>query len=593
MCLFIIIRRKPHVGTHALSYTSRTVYRKLYATSGNHSHVRAGATNFVKDGRIKFTYIASCSSASESYVIQYMTVLSSGAKLPRPNAGKDDAAILTMRYSEIVNMEGMVDSVGDCHTAEQKDDTSRSAWTLCCHFALFMLMGSGANFVLPMAIVEEIPYFQNVLPEKICIATYMNLANGLGLLGMLAYLYITTYIRNIPYSVSVPFMLITSTLTSFLVAGVYPITLGKVSLLLYICCFIGGGVGAMSSVILNPFMTAYSNDCISAVRVGGSGFILLCGFIAAGQRPGTSHQAFSASIYLIIFGVLLAFALPAYYYIIHFNIGRRGEQINDNIVVPFRPSPRSSISSMDSQPCININPIVNASTTVHDLVNKTMMTLDLNASEKEFASLETIDCASVDATSLIGIDTQPVMDYIAKRLVSDAYDDKYPWLRRTLPYMLTVGWVNFNTWGILSAMIPFAVANAYDSNGSGNLGIALQVGAVLLVLGDLSTTVLKLNLLKGTIVFTILCLVIYIAAMNAKGFHSAASGPIVIVLFSIVRFIESHLVTTSLRAVATDFPLAHRELASRAVGISNQVCTTLGAILSTAVVSLLFSCNGG
>eukprot|EP01032_Pedospumella_encystans_P018768 gene18768-21359_t len=159
--------------------------------------------------------------------------------------------------------------------------------------------------------------------------------------------------------------------------------------------------------------------------------------------------------------------------------------------------------------------------------------------------------------------------------------------------MLTVGWVNFNTWGILSAMIPFAVANAYDSNGSGNLGIAFQVGAVLLVLGDLSTTVLKLNLLKGTIVFTILCLVIYIAAMNAKGFHSAASGPIVIVLFSMVRFIESHLVTTSLRAVATDFPLAHRELASRAVGISNQVCTTLGAILSTMVVSLLFSCNEG
>lgn len=444
--------------------------------------------------------------------------------------------------------------------------------------------------MLPMAIVEEIPYFQNVLPEKICIATYMNLANGLGLLGMLAYLYITTYIRNIPYSVSVPFMLITSTITSFLVAGVYPITVGKVSLLLYICCFIGGSVGAMSSVILNPFMTAYSNNCISAVRVGGSGFILLCGFIAAGQRPGTSRQAFSASIYLSIFGVLLAFALPAYYYIIHFNIGRRGEQNNDNVVAPFRPDTSATV---DSQPHIQRNPIVNASANMHELLRKTMMTSDLNTSEKEFASLETIDCASVDATSLIGIDTQPVMDYIAKRLISDAWDDKYPWLRRTLPYMLTVGWVNFNTWGILSAMIPFAVANAYDSNGSGNLGIAFQVGAVLLVLGDLSTTVLKLNLLKGTIVFTILCLVIYIAAMNAKGFHSAASGPIVIVLFSMVRFIESHLVTTSLRAVATDFPLAHRDLASRAVGISNQVCTTLGAILSTMVVSLLFSCDGG
>lgn len=475
--------------------------------------------------------------------------------------------------------------------AASKNETFQFTWVLVWHFILFVFMGSGANFVLPTALVEEVPYFQNVLPEKICIATYMNLATSLGLLTVLAYLYVTSYVRDVPYSLSVPFMLITSTLTSFIVAGVYPITVGKVSLLLYICCFIGGSVGALSSVIMNPFMTVYSNDSISAVRAGGSGFTLLCGLIAAGQRPGTNDQTFSARIYLVIFGILLAFAIPAYYYIIHFEIGKRGEQKNDNAVAPFRRSPRNtSAVSVDRQSQIDMNPIVDAS--AGGLSHKTMMTLDLNASDKEFASLETIDCASVDATSLIGIDTQPVMDYIARRLVSDTWDDKYPWLRRTLPYMLVVGWVNFNTWGILSAMIPFAVANAYDSNGSGNLGIALQVGAVLLVLGDLSTTVVKLNLLKGTIVFTILCIVIYIAAMNAKGFHSAASGPIVIVLFSIVRFIESHLVTASLRAVATDFPLAHRELASRAVGISNQVCTTLGAVLSTAVVTFLFSCSG-
>lgn len=292
---------------------------------------------------------------------------------------------------------------------------------------------------------------------------------------------------------------------------------------------------------------------------------------------------------MIIFGILLAFAIPAYYYIVHFDIGKRGEQKNDHLVASFRRSPcsASSISVSDGPLQINLNPMVESG-----IPQKTLMSLDISQSDKEFTSLETIDCASVDATSLIGIDTQPMMDYVAKRLISDALDDTHPWLRRTLPYMLVVGWVNFNTWGILSAMIPFAVANAYNSNGSGNLGIALQVGAVLLVLGDLSTTVVKLNLLKGTLVFTIFCIVIYIAALNTKGFHSAASGPIIIIVFSIVRFIEAHLVTVSLRAIATDFPLAHRELASRAVGISNQVCTTLGAILSTVVVYSLFSCSG-
>ena len=467
--------------------------------------------------------------------------------------------------------------------------SSSFSWVAAWHFLLFMVMGSGANFVLPTALVEEVPYFEDVLPEKICIATYMNLATSLGLISMLLYMYITNYICNIPYSRSVPFMLITSTLTSFVVAGVYPITIGKVSLLLYICCFIGGSVGAMSSVIMNPFMTVYTNDSISAVRAGGSGFTLLCAVIAAIQRPGSSHQTFSARIYLVLFGILLAFAIPAYYYIIEYQIGKRGEQKNDNLVAPFRRSPRATSASItDTSSQVDLNPIMEAGA----LSQKTLMVLDLtDSNQKEFTSLETIDCASVDATSLIGIDTQPMMDYIARRLVSDVTDETYPWLRRTVPYMLVVGWVNFNTWGILSAMIPFAVANAYNSNGSGNLGIALQVGAVLLVMGDLSTTIVKLNLLKGTVVFTILCIVIYIAALNAKGFHSAASGPIIIIVFSVVRFIEAHLVTVSLRAVATDFPLAHRELASRAVGVSNQVCTTLGAILSTVVVYLLFSCN--
>lgn len=462
-------------------------------------------------------------------------------------------------------------------------------WIHTRNFLLFIFMGSGANFVLPTALVQEVPYFENVLPEKLCIATYMNLMTSLGLISMLAYLYVNNYIYKIPYTTSVPFMLVTSSLTSFVVAGVYPITVGKISLLLYICCFIGGSVGAMSSVIMNPFMTVYTNNSISAVRSGGSGFTLLCALVAAAQSPGSSHQTFSARIYLMIFGILLSFAIPAYFYIIWNQLGKRGAQQNDDIVVAntIKTDRLNSVVTTNYQSSISINPMTEGS-----FANKSMQSFDITHNQGPLmSSLETIESASVEATSLAGINTQPYMDFIARHVVSDAMDDLHPWLRRTVPYMMVVGWVNFNTWGILSAMIPFAVANAYNSNGSGNLGIAYQVGSVLLVLGDLSTTLFKLNLLKGTIVFTILSIVIYIAAMNTPGFHSAASGPIIIVLFAIVRFIESHLVTVSLRAIATDFPLVHREQASRAVGISNQVCTTIGAVLSTLVVYSLFSCS--
>lgn len=494
-----------------------------------------------------------------------------------------------------MRLGGQYQNLGSrCDMNEERDTFNNppaglyDRWLHLRDFLLFVFMGSGANFVLPTALVQEVPYFENVLPEKLCIATYMNLMTSLGLITMLTYLYINNYVYKIPYNVSVPFMLVTSSLTSFVVAGVYPITIGKVSVLLYICCFIGGSVGAMSSVIMNPFMTVYTNDSISAVRTGGSGFTLLCALVAAAQSPGSSHQTFSARVYLVIFGILLGLAIPAYMFIMWRQLGQRGAQKNDDIVVANgHKANRMNSVVTNFQSNLSINPMVDGS-----FANKSMQSFDITHNQGPLmSSLETIESASVEATSLVGIDTQPIMDYIARHLVSDAMDDQHPWLRRTVPYMMVVGWMNFNTWGILSAMIPFAVSNAYNSDGSGNLGIAYQVAGVLFVMGDLSTIILKLNLLKGTIVFTILSIVIYIAAMGTPGFHSAASGPIIIVLFAIVRFLESHLVTVTLRAIATDFPLVHRELASRAVGISNQVCTTIGAVLSTLVVYLMFSCN--
>ena len=342
-----------------------------------------------------------------------------------------------------------------------------SKWIVVRDFFLFMFMGSGANFVLPTALVQEVPYFENVLPEKLCIATYMNLMTSLGLLTMLTYLYINNFIYKIPYTISVPWMLITSSITSFIVAGVYDITIGNVSVLLYVCCFIGGSVGAMSSVIMNPFMTAYTNDNISAVRSGGSGFTLLCALIAAAQSPGSSHQTFSARIYLIIFGILLSLAIPAYYYIVTQKLGTRPPQINDHIqpVQANKTSRINSVATTSDNRTYSVNPMAEGS--VATAPSSSMQSFDI----EKMNSLETVDFASREATSIIGLNTQPIMNYIAKTLINDALDEEYPWLRRTLPYMLVVGWVNFNTWGILSAMIPFAVSNAYNSSGSGNLGI--------------------------------------------------------------------------------------------------------------------------
>jgi hypothetical protein len=176
-------------------------------------------------------------------------------------------------------------------------------------------------------------------------------------------------------------------------------------------------------------------------------------------------------------------------------------------------------------------------------------------------------------------------------VISDATHKKVPWLRETLPYMMTVGWVNFNTWGIVTAVMPFAMANISSGSGSVNLSIAYQVGAFLLVLGDFSTTCIQLHIFPALICFSAFCFTIYVAAISGNGFQNSAAPAIVIAIFAIGRFLEAHVVTSAYRAIATRFPIVYRQSASRAVGMSDQISTTCGTLLSTLVVSLAFSCS--
>ena len=109
--------------------------------------------------------------------------------------------------------------------------------------------------------------------------------------------------------------------------------------------------------------------------------------------------------------------------------------------------------------------------------------------------------------------------------------------------------------------------------------------------GDLSTAFFKMRIYIGLTIFTSFCFTIYLASTNMSGFHTPSSPVIVIIIFSIERFIEAHLVTSTYRAIATEFDLKDRQPASRAVGMCDQASTTLGAVISTVLVTALYSCN--
>ncbi|CAE7278718.1 unnamed protein product, partial [Symbiodinium microadriaticum] len=146
-----------------------------------------------------------------------------------------------------------------------------------------------------------------------------------------------------------------------------------------------------------------------------------------------------------------------------------------------------------------------------------------------------------------------------------------PWIHYTLPYALSIGFVNFNTWGMLSAVTPFAMHHAaVGVSDSFLLALCYEIGCFTLVAGDISTAFVKLPFKIILPMFGILSFVIYLAAFKCPGFDTPSSGPILVIVFCVGRFMEAHIVTESFRAIATHVPEKHREDASRALGIADQ-----------------------
>eukprot|EP01038_Epipyxis_sp_PR26KG_P005541 gene5541-7660_t len=473
---------------------------------------------------------------------------------------------------------------------DKVDDFSNpSIWNTRAYFILFMLMGAGANWVYPTALAQEIPYFERYAPEKLCVATYMNATTNIGLFAMVIYVY---FHEQIHHSVSVPSLLSLSSFGCFFTALTYSITVNNISLLLYIGCVLGGTVGALSSVIMNPFMTRFHNDFISAARSGGSAYILLTALIALAQNPGSIDESFSTRVYLIIFGFLLLLPLLAYYAITKNNLGIRPPQLNDKYIDPEKEFDNVSIVSKDN---VNSHSMENGQFDNSSLESQSNFNDLMNP--EHTTKFETFNMGRLSETWTKTKQIDNIIDRFMFNLIDFCLPHKianrWPWLKATIPYMLTVGWVNFNTWGIVTALFPFAINNVSIGSGATNLALGYELGAMFLVMGDLSTTIIKIPIFAALLVFSSFCCTIYLAALNLPGFHTSAAAPMLIIIFAFQRFLESHSVTSAYRAVATNTPLVYREAATRAVGMSDQFSTTIGAVASTVLVTVLFACGTG
>ena len=84
--------------------------------------------------------------------------------------------------------------------------------------------------------------------------TFHQVTN-VGLVALAAYVGWNKYVKRIPHSVAVPFVLGLCVFGCLLTAFTYSIvTPSGVPALLYTSCAIGGVVGSLSAVIMSPFL---------------------------------------------------------------------------------------------------------------------------------------------------------------------------------------------------------------------------------------------------------------------------------------------------------------------------------------------------
>ena len=221
----------------------------------------------------------------------------------------------------------MTDSAVSSKTTAEVAETGSLS---CLETALFAALGLGPSWVLVGCIYQEVPAFEIYLPEEFCIAAYLSLAISFSVLFIFANLLYIRYFGPAPHRIAVPFTIGLEIFSIFFCATVWNVTFDNMSYMLYLCAFLGGGVGGLQMVLVMPWMSRFKPACITAFRVGTDIGTLSAALLALVQQPGSGDKAmFGPSVFFVIFGVVMVLPVSAYVTILNGGYGLRGEWKGD------------------------------------------------------------------------------------------------------------------------------------------------------------------------------------------------------------------------------------------------------------------------
>jgi hypothetical protein len=307
--------------------------------------------------------------------------------------------------------------------------------------ATFFVFGFGPSWLVPSLLFLEVPAFQRELPEHLCLSTFLNLSVHASTLFVLLYHLVHSHCSCSPRlldSIFVGTSLFLALFGMILVATSWHVVVGNRSVVLLCAAVIGGAVGSISSVALMPFLSRYDSSAVPMVRTGGSVITLFAAAVVSVQQPGSPDAiAFSPSACL---------GLPIGAWFMLSNAAEEGEGCC--------PGGRETAGLIcDSETAVDGEDVSTPAA-----VDGSADSYQVDAQKEAKQRLE----AGAD-----GADGGAIQE-------ARATEHAEWWARFEL--MLMVGWVDFNCWGIQSALFPFAAKHtgrAHD--GSTVLGYILQV----------------------------------------------------------------------------------------------------------------------
>ena len=171
--------------------------------------------------------------------------------------------------------------------------------------------------------------------------------------------------------------------------------------------------------------------------------------------------------------------------------------------------------------------------------------------------------------------------------LDDNDEEKYDIL---LVYLtMAVCWLDFNNWGLIQAMYPFAFDNNTNSMEEASIlqSYANEFSSPAVVLGGCSTYLYRLPVALCIFVFTGLIMTIYLSAFYPWFMGNAW----VLVMFAcLCTFMTAHIQTLVFNIISEEFPVHLRIESVKWVGLTSVLAVFLGGLVSIFITEYYFHC---